>query len=164
MLIGLISDTHDNISAIEEAVRRFNERNVGLVLHSGDYNSPFTAKFFKPLKCRLIGVFGNIDGERELLRARYSEIGAEIRGDFTEIEVNGLKIALLHGIHQPIIIALAKSGNYNVVIHGHTHNQRYEKVYETFIINPGEACGYLTGRRSIAILNTETLNVDFITI
>ncbi|MEM2210187.1 MAG: metallophosphoesterase [Nitrososphaerales archaeon] len=163
MLIGLISDTHDNIYAIQEFVEKFNEKSVKLVLHAGDYNSPFTAKFFKPLKCKLIGVFGNIDGERELLKERYLEIGAEIKGDFTEIEIEGLKIALLHGVYQPIIIALAKSGNYNIIVHGHTHNQRCEKIHEALIINPGEACGYITGRRSIAILDTTTLKVDFIT-
>ncbi|MFH1329002.1 MAG: metallophosphoesterase [Candidatus Bathyarchaeota archaeon] len=161
LLVGLISDTHDNISAINEAVKVFNGKGVRLVLHAGDYNSPFTAKLFKKLNCNLIGVFGNIDGEREMLQSRYSKINAEIRGNFAEVEAGGLKIALLHGIHEPIINALAKCGEYGVVVHGHTHVQRNQKVRETLVVNPGEACGYLTGKKTVAILDT-MLKVEFI--
>jgi predicted phosphodiesterase len=40
MLIGLISDTHDNLPMIEKAVKKLNEENVALVLHAGDYVLP----------------------------------------------------------------------------------------------------------------------------
>jgi predicted phosphodiesterase len=42
MLIGIISDTHDDMSIIRKAVDLFNEREVGYVLHAGDLISPFT--------------------------------------------------------------------------------------------------------------------------
>jgi predicted phosphodiesterase len=35
MLIGLMSDTHDNLPQVDKAVRRLNEENVELVLHAG---------------------------------------------------------------------------------------------------------------------------------
>ena len=41
MLVGLISDTHDNLPMVEKAVKRLNEEKVGLVLHAGDYVAPF---------------------------------------------------------------------------------------------------------------------------
>jgi predicted phosphodiesterase len=44
MRIGLISDTHDNVPMIKEVIRRLNGLEVSLVLHAGDYISPFTAK------------------------------------------------------------------------------------------------------------------------
>ena len=68
MIVGLVSDTHDCLPLIDEAVKRLNEMNVELVLHAGDYISPFVASHFKPLKAPLIGVFGNNDGDRELLK------------------------------------------------------------------------------------------------
>ena len=43
MIIGLLSDTHDHIPNIRKAINRFKEENVELVLHAGDYVSPFTA-------------------------------------------------------------------------------------------------------------------------
>jgi len=64
MIIGLISDTHDNVYAIDKAVKRFNEERVELVLHAGDYISQFTAKHFKPLEAQLVGVYGNNCAER----------------------------------------------------------------------------------------------------
>ncbi|MEM2172632.1 MAG: metallophosphoesterase family protein, partial [Thermoproteota archaeon] len=36
MLIGLISDTHDNLIMIEKSVAFFNEKKVEVVLHAGD--------------------------------------------------------------------------------------------------------------------------------
>jgi len=50
MRIGLISDTHDNLTLVEKAVKQLNQENVELVLHAGDYTSPFTIAKFKPLK------------------------------------------------------------------------------------------------------------------
>ncbi len=98
MLIGLMSDTHDNLPQVDKAVRRFNEENVELVLHAGDYVAAFVIPRFKDLKARLIGVFGNNDGDHELLKLRFKENKRlEIRGNFAYVEVDGLKIALLHG-------------------------------------------------------------------
>ena len=162
LLIGLISDTHDHIRAIEEAVNIFNIKNVELILHAGDYNSPFTARIFKDLRAKFIGVYGNTDGEKEGLKNRYSEIGADIKGIYASLNFNNHKLALYHGHEQFFLDALIKSGQYNVVIHGHTHNRRNERIGNTTVVNPGEACGYLTGEKSIAILNLENLAVDFV--
>lgn len=165
VLVGLISDTHDNLEAIRRAVEIFNARKVELVLHAGDFNAPFTVKAFKPLKAKLIGVFGNVDGERLLLRKRYTEmINAEIPGEFAEVEVGGCKLALLHGTIQPVVEALALSGRYRVVVRGHTHQPEKTTLGQALIVNPGEACGYLTGRKTIALLDTERLEAEFVEI
>ena len=68
MLIGLIADSHDNLQLIDKAVKVLNEKNVELVLHVGDFVSPFVVSKLKDLHCRVIGVFGNNDGDRELLK------------------------------------------------------------------------------------------------
>ncbi|RLI26894.1 MAG: YfcE family phosphodiesterase [Candidatus Hecatellales archaeon] len=164
-VLGLISDTHDNLEAIRRAVEVFNQRKVKLVLHAGDFNSPFTSTAFKGLEAKLIGVYGNVDGERSFLKQRYEEVlNAEIRGEFAEVEVEGRRIALLHGVIQPIVEALALSHRYHVVVRGHTHKPETLKLGEALIVNPGEACGYLTGRRTIGLLNLETLEVEIVEI
>ncbi|MBE3116942.1 metallophosphoesterase family protein, partial [Candidatus Bathyarchaeota archaeon] len=38
---------------------------------------------------------------------------------------------------------------------GHSHNKGIENRGKTLLINPGELCGYLTGKATIAILDTE---------
>jgi len=162
MLIGLISDTHDNIQAINEAIKVFNARKVEMVLHAGDYVAPFTYNAYRGLNCELIGVFGNVDGDRHLLKERFSSLGFKVESEFEEIKANGVKIALLHGVYPQIVEALALSGKYNIVVHGHTHTRRSERIGEALVVNPGEACGYLYGVKSIAILDTATLKVEFI--
>jgi hypothetical protein len=163
VILGLISDTHDNVEAIRKAVEVFNVRGVEAVLHAGDYNAPFTAEAFKGLKMRFIGVYGNVDGEREGLKERYRKVlNGEILGDFGDLEFGGFRVALIHGVAQPIIEALALSNKYRVVVRGHLHKPEATRVGETLIVNPGEACGYLTGNRTIAILNLEKLEVEHV--
>lgn len=162
MIVGLVSDTHDRLPLIDEAVKRLNEEKAELVLHAGDYIAPFVASHFKPLKARLIGVFGNNDGDRVLLREKFAEIGAEIRGNFAYVTVEGLKIALLHGDEADLLRSLLELESYDVLVSGHSHVAKTYRKGRTLVINPGETCGYLSGKPTISILYTDTLDVKTI--
>jgi len=63
MIIGIMSDSHDNLDRIKQAIDKFNNLAVGYVIHLGDICSPFSVRLFDELKCDYIGVFGNNDGE-----------------------------------------------------------------------------------------------------
>ena len=163
MLVGLIADTHDRLPMVEKAVKRLNEENVELVLHAGDYVAPFVIPKFKDLKARLIGVFGNNDGDHELLKQRFSEQkGLEIRGNFAKIKADGIKIALLHGDDEALLEALVESESFDVVVHGHMHKAEVCWKGETLVVNPGEVCGYLTGKSTIALLDTVKREVKIV--
>jgi putative phosphoesterase len=154
MIVGLISDTHDNIHMIDRAVKMFNEERIKLVLHAGDYITPFTAKHFKPLEAQLVGVYGNNCAERAILKKVYGEIGAEIRGFFAEVEADGMRIVLIHG-HRQMDVDKAYGGGYDAVVRGHTHRAGIGQEKGVLVVNPGEACGYVTGRSTLAFLDTE---------
>jgi putative phosphoesterase len=155
MLIGIISDTHDNLPMVEKAVKRLNEEKVSLVLHAGDYVAGFVIPKFKALNAKLIGVFGNNDGDHELLKKRFSETSnCELRERFALIDAEGFKIALLHGDEPQLLEALANCGSLDAIVHGHAHTTRIENKGNTLIINPGEVCGYLTGKSTLALLDT----------
>ncbi len=155
MLIGAISDTHDNLPRIEKAVQILNDQKVGLVLHAGDYVAGFVIPKFKALNCPLIGVFGNNDGDHELLKKRFSETSnCTIHDRFTQVTIDVYRIALLHGHETELLDAIIDSGYFNAVIHGHSHNRGIEQKGKTLSINPGELCGYLTGKPTLAILDT----------
>jgi len=162
MIVGIMADTHDRLPLLDKAVRRLNEERIELVLHAGDYIAPFVVPHFKPLKADLIGVFGNNDGDQELLKKRFSELGAEIRGRFAEVIVEGLRIAMLHGHEEVLLRSLIHVESHDVIVHGHTHEAKTYRKGETLVINPGETCGYLTEKPTIAILNTQTLDVKII--
>ena len=62
MLIGVLSDTHDDWTAIRSIGRKFAEAGVGLVIHAGDWASPFSMlKLRRALGQgpRIVTVFGN---------------------------------------------------------------------------------------------------------
>jgi len=156
MLIGLISDTHDNMPMIEKAIKKLNKEKVDLVLHAGDYVAPFVIPKFKALNAKLIGVFGNNDGDHEFLKKQFSETeNCEIRGRFAEIDANGFKIALLHGDEAELLNALINCESFDAVIHGHAHTTGVSKKGKTLVVNPGEVCGYLSGKSTMALLDTE---------
>lgn len=160
MLIGLMGDTHDNLLMIDEAVRKLNQERARLVLHTGDYVPGFTIPKFKALDARLVGGFGNNDGDRararERLKEEFSENARlEIRGSFAEMAVDGLKVALLHGSEEELLKALIESQSFDVVVHGHFHKAEVYRKGKTLVINPGETCGYLSGKATVAVLDTE---------
>ncbi len=163
MLIGLMADTHDNLPVVEKAIKKLNIENVELVLHAGDYVAPFVIPKFRDLKAKLIGVFGNNDGDKELLKKRFSENERmEIRGNFAEINIGKAKIALLHGSEEELLRAIINNGNFDVVVHGHTHKAEIYDKGKTLVVNPGEVCGYLTGKSTIALLNVKRFEVKII--
>jgi hypothetical protein len=163
MLIGAISDTHDNLPQVEKAVKYLNDQKVGLVLHAGDYVAGFVIPKFKQLNCKLIGVFGNNDGDHELLKKRFSETtNCTIRDRFAKVEVEGYRIALLHGEETELLNAIIEGGIFDAVIHGHSHYSNIEKRGKTLAINPGELCGYLTGKSTLALLDTVKQKVKII--
>jgi len=81
--------------------------------------------------------------------------------DLIEFTAGGLKAALLHGADERIVNALAKCGEYELVVRGHLHQRLSQRVGGCLVVNPGEACGYLTGVSTLATLDTETLRVEF---
>ncbi|MFX0100877.1 MAG: metallophosphoesterase family protein, partial [Candidatus Hodarchaeota archaeon] len=80
----------------------------------------------------------------------------------------GLKILMLHGhtISEEMIDSIAASGKYDLVFYGHFHKIRDEIISEkTRVLNPGEACGYLTGKSTAMLLEIDEnkkLNVELL--
>lgn len=154
MLIGILADSHDCLPRIKDAIDRLNSEPIELVLHAGDYSAPFVTAYYKRLKSRMIGVLGNNDAEKVKLRDRFAEAGHEIRGEFADIKAGNFRIALTHGDEDDLLRSLTSCGGYDVVVHGHTHEAKITEEGRTLVINPGEICGYLTGKSTFAVLDT----------
>jgi len=158
-MIGILADTHDNLEVIRKSVDIFNQNKVDLVIHAGDLIAPFTVNEFARLENKFIAVFGNNDGEREGLKKAYQDIC--IIEDFKEIEIANKKFAIIHGTNESLVDALSKSRKYDVIIRGHTHKLDI-KEGKTLLINPGEACGYVTGEKTLVLLEPQTLNYEVV--
>ncbi|NGP77461.1 metallophosphoesterase [Balneolaceae bacterium YR4-1] len=159
MLIGLISDTHDHIPNTEKAVQLFKDRKVDLVIHCGDFCSPFMIPLFEGL--HLEAIFGNNDGDKYLLMNKCAEIEADLEGEFFELQADDRLLAVYHGTYAELTEALHHCGKYDAVISGHTHETVQKKVGKTLAINPGTANGF-DGKATIAFLETSDMSVEFV--
>jgi len=158
-----MGDTHDHLPNIRNAVAALSHEKADIVLHTGDYIAPFVIPEIAKVHVPVIGVFGNNDGDRPFLLSRCQEQGnVEIRGYFAEIDCDSQKIALVHGHDMERLSRCMECGEYDVVVHGHTHRRSVIHTGNTLCINPGEVCGYLTGNPSLAIYETEDRTVRFV--
>ncbi len=157
MKIGIISDTHDRMDFINFFVEEFKREGVEIVLHAGDIVAPFAARPFSSFK--FFAVFGNNCGERLFLRDVISDFG-EIKPGPMELQFAGKKFFLMH---EPYALeAAATSGLYDYVIYGHTHKLERRRVKGTWVLNPGEACGYLTGEATALVLDLNTGDISLL--
>jgi putative phosphoesterase len=157
MKIGLMADSHENMPMIARAVALFDREGTELVLHAGDIISPITAKEFVKLQMHMIAVFGNNDGEKLYLREKFAPF-AEIHERAWEGEAGGRRILMIHA--PDTLAALEASDAYDVIVYGHTHKAVVRKGKKTLVVNPGECCGWITGRSTVAILDTETMEAE----
>ncbi|MEJ8542072.1 metallophosphoesterase [Methanothermobacter wolfeii] len=158
-LLGIISDSHDNLEAIRKAVEFLNTESVDLVIHAGDLISPFTAPEFRKLEMKFEAIFGNNDGERDGLREAYSDITD--LSDFKSLQFDGLRIAVIHGHSRDVLECVVDCGRYDLVVCGHTHRPEISDS-GALTVNPGELCGYLSGKRTLALLDTDRLSCEII--
>jgi putative phosphoesterase len=97
MLIGIMSDSHDNIQGVKDALKIFSDRGVKLVLHAGDMIGSGNCYTFEGCNMDVKLVYGNNDGDRVGLMRDFKRVGGEYLGDFGEIDADGRKIAMIHG-------------------------------------------------------------------
>ena len=64
-MIGIMSDSHDNLDAIRKAVCFFSNLNCELVIHAGDFVAPFAASEMGRLACADSLFLGNRDMSSE---------------------------------------------------------------------------------------------------
>ncbi len=152
-----MADTHDNVPKIAKAVSFFNENKVDKVLHAGDFTSGFTFETLNNLNSDLVGIFGNNDGD--VFTLNIVSCG-KIRKQPYVFSIENKKTVM---IHQPdLVFSLAKSKVYDIIIYGHTHKPDIRLEEQTLIINPGEVCGWRYNMSTVALLDTNTLEVKII--
>jgi len=148
-----ISDTHDNLKAIEDLISALKGEVFDFVVHAGDVIAPFSMKALEKLGKKLYIAFGNNDGEKKILTSIAEKNGWEI-GEIIEFP-NGV---VYHGTDIRIVEILKKTIHKYLII-GHTHVPKVERLNGKILINPGEVCGYQTGKRTFAIVEDESVDI-----
>lgn len=160
MLIGVVSDTHNNLRNVRRIVELFNAAGVERVVHTGDITQPKTIDAFSALDAPLFGVFGNNDqGELALLEAVVRQYGFHFVQPPLALDWAGRRIVV---VHSPEELSLVDRDEFDVVLHGHTHRQTIEYDAACLTFNPGECAGMMEGANAIGILDLLALSAQVI--
>jgi putative phosphoesterase len=149
------------VPAVRELLDQMIAGGVSIVMHAGDYCSPFTLQPFHDLSIPLLGVFGRNDGDHDALQAAAkSGFGAtELYESQHSFDLVGKSVLLIHDladVHQRSI------DGHEVVVHGFTHIPEMISRGDSLLVNPGEGCGWLHGAPTGAILDLDTKAVEFL--
>lgn len=160
MRIGILSDIHDHIERLREALLRLEEADA--LLCCGDLCAPFMVDeladgFEGPIHV----VFGNNDGDRfRITRAADARDRVTLWGEMAEIpaeRMSGTRVAVHH--FPEVGRRLAETGRYDLVCYGHSHEWESRRSGGTLAVNPGEIMGRL-GPPTFATYDTATGDLD----
>ncbi len=162
MKIAVISDSHDNIWKLDQAMETL--RQAAAVLHCGDLCAPFMVRrlgeSLGDIPIHII--WGNNEGDPYLIgKMAEAYPRVHLHGPFAELELDGLRVAMIH--YPQIARGLALSGLYDVVCYGHNHQAKAEKVGDCLLLNPGELMG-MNGPSMMALLDSETRQAEHLEI
>ena len=160
MKAGILSDSHNHREGAEGALRRFLEERVDLILHLGDVCAPETLRGFTAAGIPLIGVFGNNDGNRQGLQA----VSSNGFHPSPHMPVIGQTRILMAHSFDELQGEIGEGGKYDLILFGHTHRTLTMRVGRALVLNPGEACGFVTGRATCAVVDLDTMESRILTI
>lgn len=122
MRVGLISDTHGTVpEAVHDAFAH-----VDYIIHAGDICAPQVLWELESITTT-IAVLGNCD---------YADYGGSVRAE-THPVIGGVQVYVSHFPEDAV--AAARSGQFGLAVHGHTHIPRDEVRGSCRIVNPGSA-------------------------
>jgi uncharacterized protein len=156
MKIGIVSDSHGRRPAVRLALGELRKQGVHTVLHCGDIDDAETVRLFRGFAAHF--VFGNCDGDREGLRQAMEEIGATLHENFGSVELEGVKIAFVHGDDSGLLRDLERAAYYDFLFYGHTHSAEEHRTGPTRVVNPGAL--HRARPKSFVVLDLATRAVE----
>ena len=156
MLIGVVSDTHNNLKNIKQIISLFNNEDIISVIHTGDITSEKALDQFSTLKAELIGVYGNNDRNESGLEDVAKKYSFKFQNPPKSIKIMDKKITIFHEPEE-IDSFILKNPGVDLILHGHTHRYRNEVKNNTLIFNPGESAGMLKGKNAVGLVDLKHL-------
>ena len=154
MKVGVLSDSHDNLDSAADVLSVFLRERAEAILHLGDVCSPRLIEPFSASGIPLVGVFGNNDSDKAGLRAAS---GNRFHRGPHICEIGGRRILMSHSFDE-LQGEIGDGGKFDLVLFGHTHRPLTMRVGRALVINPGEACGFMSGRATCAVIDLDTMS------
>jgi uncharacterized protein len=160
MRIGLLSDTHDKLPAMADAMRQLQERQAEFFIHCGDVGNPSVLDYLAGLPAAF--VWGNCDWDRAGLSRYAAQVHVPCHGPFADLELAGKRIAVIHGDDTKLKRQLLTEQRHDFLFQGHTHIREDTTVGNVRIINPGAL--HRANPKTAALLDTETGRLDYLVV
>ena len=156
MLVGIMSDSHGRAEMVRRAFAEFDRLGVEHVFHCGDVGG---VEVFEEFVGRSVDfVWGNCDSPDGATRAFLRSTGLREPMTIPLVrEFGGKRFAVFHG-HERAFSQFA-TNDVDVVLCGHTHQKRDERVGSVRVINPGAL--HRANPKTIAVLDTQTDSVTY---
>jgi putative phosphoesterase len=162
MRVGLIADTHDRMPAVSALARQLAERGAEILLHAGDFCSPFLLDALHEVNLPLVGVFGRNDGDQNgLTAAAQRGLATELFVGPHSVVLEGSRILLVHDLGEAVDRSLEA---HDIVVFGCQHRQELKTRGDAILVCPGEGCGWLYGTPGAAILDLPARQVEFLSL
>jgi len=158
MLVGLISDTHNQTDRTRRAVALLTNAGAETIIHCGDFTRPelIAVCAVRPLYL----VIGNNDDPAELTAAA-REAGANCLGWGGEVTLAGRRIAVTHG-HRAAEVRHWLAAEPAYLLSGHSHCPGEHCVGNVRCINPGAL--HRASQYSVAVLDLLADELRFLTV
>lgn len=161
MKIGVMSDTHDNLSNTTAVLSTYRDRGIETIVHCGDLTSPEMVSYFQGF--RVIFTTGNMDHTTGEIKRRLEKMSEDnFAGLVFKGDLGGVPIAVTHSHVNGKIMELVRENRFKWIFHGHTHEKRDEVIRGVRIVNPGALGGLGRESRTFCIVDLDTENVEFI--
>lgn len=135
-----MSDLHDNVAAWNILVQELVAREISILINCGDTAAPAMLQVMsRTFPGTIHTVFGNVADEQLETEVAKSLTNVIHHGERGAIDVHGRRVGFTH--RPEIAEAMAKSGEFDLVCHGHTHLKRWQKIGDCLVLNPGTAGG-----------------------
>jgi uncharacterized protein len=160
-LLGILSDTHDNVAAAAAGIATLRAAGAQFLIHCGDVGGERILDLLAGIPC--VFVWGNCDLDRELLKRYALGQGIQCGDDFARMEFAGKKIAVTHGDNLKLLRQATEGGSpCDYIFIGHSHVPVDQRLGRSRTINPGAL--HRAAKKTVALVDLETDIVNFLTV
>ena len=169
MKICIVSDSHDNRTLLEAAVREAKAAGAEALLHCGDVVAPSTLEVLKPFNLPAHVIHGNNTGDLYMMSLISAKLSNQTTyyGQDAGIKLGGRRIFMVHYPHYAE--AMATTGDWDVVFCGHDHKAAIRIIKNisggtTLLVNPGTVGGIMAAPTWVlGDLDTMTFEIHEVT-
>ena len=160
MILGILSDTHDRLHAMQAAIATLKLARAEFFIHCGDVGGQRIIDEFAGLPAAF--VWGNNDFDRQMLAKYAQSLGVQCLDSLGRLELAGKSFAVTHGDDQRLIKRILAEQRDDYLLLGHSHVMTDWREGRLRVINPGAL--HRASPKTVATLNTSTDALTYLTI